>query len=416
MKLRVFVTAACLAVSVSAQDNSGHESFFQAIRRGDTGAVSRFLDDGIKPGISDKDGVPALMLATLFADVPSVELLLKRGADANQADRDGATALMWAIPDVQKVRVLFDHGANINARASSLGRTPLLIAAGYPGTTSLLELLLARGADLHSKDDTGFTALTIAMRSADVDVVRFLVDKGLDPKADVPANALQAVYARHRPGVLDYLMSRGMKVPSDTLFVSNWQEPELIGRWIDQGADVNARRGTYALTPLLNAASSELSHAQTLQVLLERGADVNAESTEGEKPLDWAIYGGDQAKIALLEQHGATRGQGPRSQLVAAPNREGGVDARLAVSRSVSLLLKSSPPMYQNRRCFTCHHNTLPAEAGRSLGGKASRLMRAWPRKTSRISWPCFARPQPPRCRTSRRRYPAASCCRLGTV
>jgi Prenyltransferase and squalene oxidase repeat len=29
----------------------------------------------------------------------------------------------------------------------------------------------------------------------------------------------------------------------------------------------------------------------------------------------------------------------------------------------VSLLLKSAPPMFERRRCFTCHHNTLTAEA-----------------------------------------------------
>ena len=37
--------------------------------------------------------------------------------------------------------------------------------------------------------------------------------------------------------------------------------------------------------------------------------------------------------------------------------------ARLSVERSVSLLLKSSQGIFAGRRCFTCHHNSLPAEA-----------------------------------------------------
>jgi ankyrin repeat protein len=304
------------------------------------------------------------MVAALFADQACVELLLKRGANPNQADAIGATPLMWAIPDIAKARLLIERGANVNARSSNLGRTPLLIAAGYPGTVSLLELLLAHGADLRARDQAGFTALAMAMQSADVEVLRLLVDRGLDPKDEVPAGALRAVYGRPRPAVIDFLMSRGLEVPKDTLLRgSNWQSPDLIGRWIERGADVNARDAVYGRTPLFTAASSELAGAETLRLLLERGADPNAESTEGERPLDWAIYRADQAKIAVLEKHGAMRGQGPRRQMPPPPSRDGIPDARLSVRRSVSLLLESSPPMFERRRCYTCHHNTLPAEA-----------------------------------------------------
>lgn len=352
------------AVSVSAQRNSVQESLFQAIQRGDTAAVSRLIDSGVSPNITDDEGVPALMLATLFADAACVELLLERGADPNQAAAAGATPLMWAIPDIGKTRLLIERGAKVNTQSSNLGRTPLLIAAGYPGTVTLLKLLLAHGADLHAKDGAGFTALAMAMQSADVEVLRFLVDSGLDPKDEVPAGALRAVYGRSRPAVIDYLMSRGLEVPKDALIrASNWQSPDLIARWIERGADVNARDAVYGRTPLFTAASSELAGSETLRLLLERGASPNAETTEGERPLDWANYRADQAKIAVLEKYGATRGQGPRRQVFPPPTRDGIADARVAVSRSVSALLKSAPPMFERRRCFTCHHNTLPAEA-----------------------------------------------------
>lgn len=355
---------ALFAVSLSAQTNNARQSFFQAIQRGDTAVVSRLIDSGIRPNITDEEGVPALMLATLFADASCVELLLKRGADPNQADAAGATALMWAIPDIQKARLLVEHGANVNARSSNLGRTALLIAAGYPGTANLLGLLLASGADLRARDAAGFSALAMAMQSADVEVLRFLVDRGLNPKDEVPAAALRAVYARPRPVVIDYLMSRGLPVLKDTLVgASNWQSPDLVERWIEQGADINARGGAYGLTPLLRAASSELAGAETLRRLLERGADPNAADTEGERPLDWAIYRADQAKIAVLEKYGATRGQGPRRQALPAPTGNRIADPRVSVGRSVSLLLESAPPMFERRRCFTCHHNTVPAEA-----------------------------------------------------
>jgi ankyrin repeat protein len=361
--LSVFGASALLVGSLTAQTTDTPQAMAQAIQRGDRAAISALLDNGIKPTGVDDAGVPLLMLATLFGDAPLVDQLLKHGAGPNQTDKDGATALMWAIPDIQKVRRLLDRGADVNARSSNLGRTPLLIAAGYPGTADVLTLLLAKGADLRAKDAAGLTALDIAMQSdADVEVVRLLVEKGLDPNEALPA-AVRAVYARPRPALVQYMTSRNLKVPPETLLATaNWQTPDLIERWIELGADVNARTGAYRSTPLMRAASSELTGPQTLQLLLERGADPNAESSEGERALDWAIYRSDRGKIGVLEKFGATRGQGPRRQPVAAPS-DSISDPRVSVGRSVSLLLKSAPPMFQQRRCFTCHHNTVPAEA-----------------------------------------------------
>ena len=84
------------------------------------------------PAVKGEATVPALMLAVQSGDAAAVDQLLKRGADPNQTDAGGATALMWAIPDIEKVRRLVAAGANVNARSTDTGRTPLLIAAAYP--------------------------------------------------------------------------------------------------------------------------------------------------------------------------------------------------------------------------------------------------------------------------------------------
>ncbi len=359
-----YLLVASVAVAWSAQSTDAPASLIQAIQRADTAAVSRLLTSGVDPNVKDTDGVPAVMVAALFADTACVELLLKRGADPNQADTAGATALLWAIPDREKVRLLVEHGANVNAQSSSSGRTPLLVAAGYPGTVDLIEFLIGRGADLHAKDAAGFTALPLAMLNADVDVLRFLVGQGLNPLAEMPPVAQAAVFARARPAVIDFVMARGFRIPKDLLLrASNWQRPELIKRWIEQGADANARGGLYGLTPLLTASASEHAGAETLRVLLDHGADPNVPDSEGEKPLDWATYRGDTARIAVLEARGATRGQGPRRQDVP-PAAAGGIgNPRASVERSTSLLLKSSSGIFEGRRCYTCHHNTVPAEA-----------------------------------------------------
>ncbi len=360
---RTVGAVALIVACLLAQHGRAEPSLVLAIQRGDTALVARLIERGINLNSTDEHGTPALMLATLFADAECVRLLLTHGADPNQGNGSGATPLMWAIPDIEKARLLIARGADVNARSGTLGRTPFLIAAGYPGTVELLRLLLDHGADTQARDSAGFSALAMAMQASDMTVLQFLIERGADPKAKMPVAAVRGAFLRQRPAVVDYLMSHGLDVPSDALLrATNWQRPDLLARWLAAGADVNARENAYGRTPLFTAASSELAGADTLRLLLEHGADPNVPMSEGERPLDWAVYRNDREKISMLEQYGATRGTGPRSEAIAPPTREQVPTAQLAVARSLAVLLKSAPPMFETRKCYTCHHNTLPAE------------------------------------------------------
>ena len=113
----------------------------------------------------------------------------------------------------------------------------------------------------------------------------------------------------------------------------------------------------------MNAVTSEAEGADTVKLLLDRGADPNARTTEGETPLDWAIYKGDRAKIAVLEQHGATRGNGPRREEIPPPAKGGIADPRLSLTRSVARLLDVAPRFREQATCISCHHNAMPALA-----------------------------------------------------
>ncbi len=145
---------------------------------------------------------------------------------------------------------------------------------------------------------------------------------------------------------------------------ATWQPAELVGRWIESGANVNeSNAAQYGRTALLTAVTSELEGADTLRLLLDHGADPNVRTTDGETPLDWAMYKGDRAKIQVLEQRGATRGNGPRREEVPPPAQGGIADPRISVNRSVARLLDVAPPFREKTACISCHHNALPAMA-----------------------------------------------------
>jgi ankyrin repeat protein len=344
---------------------------FDAIRRSSATEVERLLKRGADANVVDGNGVPALMAATLFGDVKLMELVLAHGADANRAGPGGTTALIWAVPDVAKVRLLLAHGASVNAKSDN-GRTALLVASSLPGTVDLLKLLLDRGADLRAQDGASATALSLALRSSDLDVVKFLVGSGLDPKTLSPG-AVRVALARWDRPTTDFLVARGINPPADLLLTTaNWEPTDLVAHWIDAGASVNATSNAqYSRTPLLSAVASDApSSVANLRLLLERGADPNARMTEGESALDFAIYKGDRAKMQLLEQHGAMRGDGPRRSELPAPTRSGAADARVALTRSVSRLLDAAPRFRQQTNCISCHHNALPSLTAAVLARK----------------------------------------------
>jgi ankyrin repeat protein len=303
------------------------------------------------------------MAATLYAGADCVKLLLDRGANPNARNASGATALMWAVPDIAKTKLLIAAGADVNAKSTNLQRTPLLIAASYPGAAAVLRLLLDHGADLQAKDRNGMHALGRAAVTGDVEVVRLLVERGLEPGGPGYGVANLRMLFRHYLPTLEYLLSHGARVDKDALPAAYWEEPTLIEKWIEAGADVNARMGNYKRTALMTAATSEHAGVATIKLLLEKGADPNTEDVDGERPLDWAVYRNDRSKIEALEQFGAKRGHGPRQKVYPGPQPGGIADPRLSIDRALSLLLPTAPIAYQRRGCITCHSQALVAVA-----------------------------------------------------
>ena len=58
--------------------------------------------------------------------------------------------------------MLLSQGANINGKANTTGRTPLMWAA-FRGNVILLELLITKGGDINLEDDEGLNCFDIAV-------------------------------------------------------------------------------------------------------------------------------------------------------------------------------------------------------------------------------------------------------------
>src|SRR5712692_5523524 len=148
----VCIALLCSLTALAQAQDTGQ--LFSAIRQDDIKAVESLLRQGVDPNSRNQEGATALMYAALDAGPSMMKLLLANKADPNGQNSAGATALMWAAGDADKVRLLIEAGADVNAK-SKLGRTALIIATTSAGNVETVRLLLAEGADPKLVDGNG---------------------------------------------------------------------------------------------------------------------------------------------------------------------------------------------------------------------------------------------------------------------
>ena len=143
-------------------------ALFFAVMAGDIQSVAALLDAGAR--LEDRMKVLGTIVTSPLAfaifddDAALVEYLIGRGADPNELDNDKISILGSATigNHAATVQVLLARGAKVN-HVDNFGMTPLLYAASINfGETTVLEKLIAAGADLKAKNKNGLTAFDLA--------------------------------------------------------------------------------------------------------------------------------------------------------------------------------------------------------------------------------------------------------------
>lgn len=233
-------------------------------------------------------GVEPWVEPVIFGTVDDVRRLLDEGLSPNAATASGGTtALMMAAPDVGKMRLLLDHGAEVNSRAKSRF-TALMVAAQYQDGGAAIDLLLDRGAHVRSGDE------------------------------DAPvfnANAFFLAAYAGNAGSLERLLAAGGQLDDAMFLIGTSRTTPMLGAFklgdievartlLRLGAPVDAADGN-GITMLGRAALN--NDVAMARLLIDRGADVNVVDKLGMTPLLWAanVDFGDSAMIELLLHAGA---------------------------------------------------------------------------------------------------------------
>ncbi|CAL5873767.1 uncharacterized protein PFLUO_LOCUS8049 [Penicillium psychrofluorescens] len=139
--------------------------------------------------LSGKDGLESLKHAARMSSLPMARQLLDLGAPVNASDaRQSISPLHIAADpnyhtDVAIVKLLIDHGAQVNAM-SFTGQTPLHCTARRCDV-AVARVLLENGADVNIQTDYDKTALHIAAELNGADLIKLLLSCG----ATVPSEA-----------------------------------------------------------------------------------------------------------------------------------------------------------------------------------------------------------------------------------
>ena len=150
-----------------------------AVRGGHLESTRALLDAGADVNERMPDGMSALVLAVYNAHYELASALLERGADPN-ASAQGWSAL---------------HQIAWSRRPNRGFNMPGAVATGTLDSLDLVRRLVARGADVNARltreprdgnrnmlNRIGGTPFLMAAKSADVPLMRVLVDSGADPK------------------------------------------------------------------------------------------------------------------------------------------------------------------------------------------------------------------------------------------
>ncbi len=289
------------------------------------------------PGRGGRGGAPKAAPSAPSAVEPPATNANAKAAPAKAVEEDdvegvvrapaangGLTALILATREggIESMKVLLDAGAPINQQSAN-GNTPLIVAA-MNGNAETINFLLARGADVNLANGQGWTPLYLTVKArtmekgtmpnprVDTDglfkAIEFMVDHKVDVNARIKANTevhngIAATWLRENGATAFLRASFCGDLPVMKFLLAHGADPNIATA--DHTTALMALSGVGTLDGFTHDFGSEKESLEGMQILIDRGADVNATNSDGVTALHGAAHKNFLAGIDYLVAHGA---------------------------------------------------------------------------------------------------------------
>jgi ankyrin repeat protein/uncharacterized protein YecT (DUF1311 family) len=160
----------------------------------------------------------------------------------------------------------------------------VLVALVKGGSVEGIQAYLATpGVDINDRPEIGKALLDYAAEQNQLVIATYLLDHGAKVEAASATGLNKSITALHRAAYFDAI--------------------DVLDLLVARGAVIDARQEN-GPTPLVYAASN--GSLRTAAALIKNGADVSAKFSHGQTPISEALKHGHMAMVRLLVDHGAT--------------------------------------------------------------------------------------------------------------
>jgi quinoprotein dehydrogenase-associated probable ABC transporter substrate-binding protein len=228
-------------------------------------------------------------------DIERVKFLVEKGADVNKADPQGWTPLQNAARQRKDamIEVLIELGADPNL-ADDSGTTPLVTAAMRDHVPSI-KALLKHGAKIEEPGPQGFKPLALAIAESKYEAAKAFLEAGADVNEASGAD-----------GLTPLMLIAAQTGPAEgARFLPGSTRPLDIAKMlVDRGANIDAQSKA-GVTPLMIAATH--NSAPMIGLLMDAGADASLKDKQGLTASDIAGKNGNLEAAQAIHVLGASR-------------------------------------------------------------------------------------------------------------
>jgi len=244
---------------IEVRDNNGDTPFMIAVRSGQIGSVELLASNNANPMTRNVNGDTPLHFAVLMEDPAMVQALLNMNVSIHARNTRNRTPFQIALTESPGVVATLLTRDRVNG-TDDFGNTPLHVALQERVPVHVLQVIISRGARLSGVDSNGRIPLRLAVDLSAWDHAKILADAGSDP--------FSVAVDDKTPG--EIAIARGR----DSI------------RAVFSGRAINAR------DPLGNTAlhyAARMGQPETINILLDLGADKNMRNISAESPADVAM-------------------------------------------------------------------------------------------------------------------------------